>query len=166
MEQTLELTHNLLATKGQRFANYIIDFIIKFLIAAAIGIISGLLYQYFDIVGPYYWVTNMNKIEEFLLGYVILFFYYILFEATLQRSPAKFITGTKVVTFDGSKPSFGDIVKRTLCRMIPFNEFSFLGEPDKGWHDSISQTYVIDIKKYNQALQLKNSFEEIGATTE
>lgn len=163
MNQPIELTHDLLATKGLRFANYIIDIIFQMLIGYLLGIIIGLMYTFLNVYGPYYWITNMSGIEEYLLGYVIAFIYYSIFEGTLQRSPAKFITGTKVVNFDGTKPSFGTILKRSLCRMIPFNPFSFLGEPDKGWHDSISETYVVVVKKYEEAINLKNSFDEIGA---
>lgn len=166
MEQTIELTHDILATKGQRLANYIIDYAIRLLAGYLLGLTVGLMYTYLDIATPYYWITGMGRIGEFVLGYVIAFIYYTIFEGTLQCSPAKFITGTKVVAFDGSKPLFSTMVKRSLCRMIPFDAFSFLGEPDKGWHDSISETYVVNIKKYNEAMYLKTSFNEIGEAAE
>jgi len=32
---------------------------------------------------------------------------------------------------------------RTLCRYIPFEPFSFLGNKPIGWHDSLSKTLVV-----------------------
>jgi uncharacterized RDD family membrane protein YckC len=67
--------------------------------------------------------------------------YYLVFEGLWGRTPGKWVCGTRVVDEDGRKPAFGTVVKRTLCRFIPFEPFSFLGE--RGWHDSISKTRVI-----------------------
>jgi len=163
MKRTVELTTDMLAAKEMRFANYLIDLALQYGIGYLIGLIIGLMYKYLDIVGPYELITNMGSFGGLVFSYTIMLFYYFIFEATTQRSPAKFITGTKVITFEGEKPSAGTILKRTFCRMIPFNPFSFLGEVGKGWHDSISDTFVINIKKYEEAQQLKDSFEEIGS---
>lgn len=162
-KQTVELTHDMLAGKGVRFANYIIDYILKFGFGYLIGLVAGLMYSYLNVIAPYDFITNMNKFEEFMLGYIISLIYYFTFEVLTQRTMGKYITGTKVVTYEGEKPSAGTIFKRTLCRFIPFNPFSFLGESGRGWHDSIPDTYVVNIKKYNEALQLKQSFDEIGS---
>ncbi len=164
--ERVELTHEMLAAKQLRFANYLIDFVVQYGLGYAIGAISGLLYVYLNVDGPYTWLTNMNRLEELLLGYAIGLFYYFTFEALTQRSLGKYITGTKVITFEGDKPSAGTILKRSFCRMIPFNVLSFLGEPGKGWHDTLSDTYVVNVKKYEEALRLKNSFEEIGTQQE
>jgi uncharacterized RDD family membrane protein YckC len=162
----IDLTHDVLATKGARFANYAIDMLLKYGIAYSVGLIIGLLYRYFNLVGPYQWITTMSTLEGLLFSEVISLSFYFIFEATTQRTPGKYITGTKVITFEGDKPNAITILKRTLCRMIPFNAFSFLGEPGKGWHDSITNTYVVNIKKYEEALQLKSAFDEIGAVRE
>ena len=71
-------------------------------------------------------------------------FYYMFFEGIWGRSPGKWIFGTAVVNEDGLKPSFGAIALRTICRFIPFEPFSFFGE--RGWHDKISNTYVIKVR--------------------
>ena len=68
------------------------------------------------------------------------------FEAVFQRSPGKFLTGTKVVNESGGKPTFGQILGRSLCRFIPFEAFSFLfGDSSRvvGWHDKFSGTLVV-----------------------
>ena len=48
-----------------------------------------------------------------------------------------------VVNVHGAKPSVNAIIKRTLCRFIPFEPFTFLGLNSRGWHDSFSKTYVV-----------------------
>lgn len=67
--------------------------------------------------------------------------YYPAFEYFFQKTPAKFITKTKVVTYDGNKPKFITILGRNLARLIPFEPLSFLF--GKGWHDTLSKTLVV-----------------------
>ena len=64
-------------------------------------------------------------------------------EFSCQRTLAKFITGTKVVTAKRDRPSIGQILGRTLSRYIPFEAFSCLDRRPIGWHDSLSGTRVI-----------------------
>lgn len=69
--------------------------------------------------------------------------YYIVFEHYFQRTLGKFIVGTIVVNEIDGRPTFGQIVGRTFCRLIPFEPIialfttSFL-------HDSLSSTKVVD----------------------
>lgn len=80
-----------------------------------------------------------------VLGYLITFIYYIVSESIWSKSPAKFITKTKVVNNRNKKPSFGQIIGRTAARFIPFEAFSFLSSKHpRGWHDKISGTKVVD----------------------
>lgn len=67
--------------------------------------------------------------------------YYIICESVLGSSPAKFLTQTRVIDYDGNKPSIKKVIIRTLCRLIPFEGFSFFA--NDGWHDKISQTVVV-----------------------
>ena len=69
--------------------------------------------------------------------------YYVFFESIWQRTPAKFLTKTKVVMVDGSKPDFKHILGRTLARLIPFDHLSFLSSHPVGWHDEFSGTLVV-----------------------
>jgi uncharacterized RDD family membrane protein YckC len=92
--------------------------------------------------------NNLDPITYWLITITLLFFYYFIFEAVWQRTPAKFITGTKVINIDGKKPTLGMIAKRTLIRLIPFEGFSFPpGDWVYGWHDRWSRTYVIEAKR-------------------
>ena len=73
--------------------------------------------------------------------------YHFIFEATLGRTPAKFLTGTRVVSANGGPASTAQILGRTLARFVPFEPFSFLfgGTPPNGWHDKWSNTRVVKI---------------------
>jgi uncharacterized RDD family membrane protein YckC len=76
----------------------------------------------------------------------VFFLYYLIFEYFLQKTPAKFITRTKVVSLDGSKPSMGTIALRTLCRLVPFDVISSIGTPKDErtwWHDRWVNTRVV-----------------------
>ncbi len=158
---TIHVDDAMLATKGQRFANYFIDSIVYFIIILMVGVIAGLLSN-FGLDGMIIWISNMDSFTEITLNWFIMILYYIFMESLTQRSVGKYITGTMVVCYDGSKPDAGAIGVRSLCRLIPFEQFSFLGSLGRGWHDTLSKTYVVDKWKYESALQLKNSFDEIG----
>ncbi|MGV3460297.1 MAG: RDD family protein [Flavobacterium sp.] len=156
----MEITNDVLATKGKRFGNFVIDLIFRYVLFFIIGIIAAII----DPEGFLAWSESIGRLEELMYGIIVLVIYFIVTESLFQRTLGKLITGTKVITEDGSKPNFGTIVIRTLCRLIPFEAFSFLGDYAYGWHDSLSKTYVVDVKIYNEALNRKNSFDEIGTT--
>ena len=121
------------ASAGKRFANYIIDLIGFFAFAFIVGIILGLL-----------GLTGLIKdINETVFGILLIFIYYNLFEMMFAQTPGKFITRTKVITEDGQRPDASVILRRSACRLIPFEAFSFLGK-DRGWHDTISKTRVVN----------------------
>jgi hypothetical protein len=67
-----------------------------------------------------------------------------------------------VVDEYGEKPSLSQILGRSFARAIPFEVFSCLGE--RGWHDTMSNTYLIkdDHLKELKALLL---IDEIGKET-
>jgi uncharacterized RDD family membrane protein YckC len=67
---------------------------------------------------------------------------------------------------DGSKPDFGTTLKRTLCRIIPFEQFSFLGSQSRGWHDSICGTYVVNKKVFDEKHKQFYELDEIGKSQE
>jgi uncharacterized RDD family membrane protein YckC len=81
-----------------------------------------------------------------ILGYLMLtasfFGYYVFMETKYQKTIGKFITKTKVVNKNGTRPEVGDIVRRTFCRLIPFDRISFLFTQN-GFHDRLSDTTII-----------------------
>jgi len=116
-------------SSGTRFIHFIVDSIIWLIIAAILT-----------------YPLNANDGNQMLLGYVILFLsfigYYSLMETKYQKTIGKFITHTSVVTKNGAKPEVGDIVRRTFCRLIPFDRVSFLFTHN-GFHDKLSDTTII-----------------------
>lgn len=165
--QPFTITTDLLASKGKRFGNFIVDYIIQMIIGGGIGVVIALMaeftgnYTLYDLV-----VESESRVIDYTFGFFILFIYYVFFESLTSKSIGKYITQTKVVLEDGSKPAFYDILLRTLCRLIPFEQFSFLGTDGKGWHDSLSKTYVVDEKKYQAKKETVIGLEEIGRAIE
>jgi uncharacterized RDD family membrane protein YckC len=129
-----------LASKGRRFGTLLIDYFGYFVCCFIAGMFIGL---FFGKAG----IEALHGLTNFLFSTSILLGYYLFFEGIWARTPGKFILGTEVISEDGSKPDLGRIFKRTLCRFIPFEAFSFLGSTPVGWHDSISGTRVIRVQK-------------------
>lgn len=125
------------ATHLLRFSNFIIDHIAFLVVVFLVGFIwavavpSGL---------PEEESTGFG-----LLRFFIMVPFYVFFEGLFSRTPGKMLTGTVVVNEKGERPSFGQIVGRSFARVIPFEAFSFLGSTGRGWHDSLSKTYVVKV---------------------
>jgi uncharacterized RDD family membrane protein YckC len=161
MKKEFYVNDEILASNAQRFANYIIDFIAQLIMAILLLIILSTLSGIMGFNGIYKF-HNINKLQEYLIGGMVIIFYYIPFELFSSRTLGKYITRTIVVDENGLKPSSGQIIKRSFCRIIPFEVFSFLGSPCHGWHDSLSDTYVVQKKLLEQEMKLFYSLEEIG----
>jgi uncharacterized RDD family membrane protein YckC len=125
------------AGKGRRFGTFVVDYLMFMVLSFAFGAGVGLL---FGDAG----IQALEAVPDLLLGLLILSTYYIFFEAIWARTPGKLLLGTVVVSEAGTKPSFGQIVGRTLCRFIPFEAFSCFGE--RAWHDSLPKTWVVQAK--------------------
>lgn len=124
------------AGHGARIVNLIFDYVaimgFGFTVGVTIVIVGG------EEAG-----RALQSIPDFLVGLPIVISYYFTCEATTGRTLGKLISGTKVVDEDGNPPGIGQIFGRTLGRLIPFEAFSCLGTPPRGWHDSLSKTYVV-----------------------
>ncbi|MBL8814450.1 MAG: RDD family protein [Planctomyces sp.] len=127
------------AGQGARFANLIIDYFAQMGVGLVLGIVIV-------VVGGDEGARFLESTSDILIGLPIALSYYFVCEATTSRTLGKLITGTKVVNKDGGPASIGQIAGRTLCRIIPFEAFSFLGTPTRGWHDSIPGTFVVKSK--------------------
>lgn len=125
--------------KGLRFANRLADIIIIFFVLY-INIIENR--QFRELFRGTGFGTLI--IIEVSLG----LYYYLLLEGFFNTTIGKIITGTMIVDTEGKHPGFGSIIARTLSRFIPFEAFSFLGISGRGWHDSISETYVVEAENF------------------
>jgi len=132
-----------MASQGKRFLNYLLDLIFMYILIFIFAIIIGIVLA---IVAPstVSSIDDSNKLLEYLIASIAIMIYYTSFETVTGRSIAKYITKTKVVTETGEKPTFKAIFIRSLCRFIPFEAFSFLFNDGTGWHDTISNTKVIN----------------------
>jgi uncharacterized RDD family membrane protein YckC len=148
MTKMFEVTPDLIASHGQRIANYLLDLVIMIVMALIFFVVLMIVSLVLGSESIALWVENMNTFQEYLLGAVMTVVYYGILETLLGRSPGKFITGTIIVHEDGTKPDSNTILKRTFCRLIPFDWISFLGTPSRGWHDSIPDVYVVDKKLF------------------
>lgn len=125
------------ASNGTRFGNYIIDYIICLILQFGAGFLLVML-------KGEYWVIENELLVNYGVAIVIIWLYYTISETLGKgKTVGKLITGTRAVKEDDTVLDFGSAAVRSLCRFIPFEQFSFLGTVGKGWHDSISKTKVI-----------------------
>lgn len=128
------------ATTGKRFANYIIDTLVFYIVVFGLGIVIGILKP-----------NLLEDLDNLSLRLIMLLFYAIVMFMTEAmsngRSIGKLITGTRAVNEDGSDMTFQKAFVRNIIRAIPFNALSALGTPSHPWHDRWSDTIVIDEKK-------------------
>jgi len=136
---------NNLASQGQRLTNYLIDLVIILLLSVVYGIFLGVFLLVIDAPELLFYLEQDNRLVDYLIGFICGMCYYTFFESLFGRTPAKYITHTLVVDNQGNKPSFNTILLRSLCRHIPFNALSFLGDSGTGWHDKLSKTRVIKV---------------------
>lgn len=131
----------------KRFGDYFIDMLISYVLVFMGGVIVALC-----------GVTEITDAGSYLIAFVVMFLYYFIMEATCGKTVGKMILGLKVVDRDGNQPSAGRIALRTLCRFVPFDNFSFLfgngWDKDGGlggnWHDQWSHTYVVNMKEVKE----------------
>ncbi|WP_050009549.1 RDD family protein [Flavobacterium sp. B17] len=164
MRKYLRVVDQNRATKLVRLANFIIDRIIftsSFFIIGSLGVIIDTILgiQYFTELFANF--AEVNRAIDILVTAILYFLYTFLLEyITKGRTIGKYITGTKVITTDGQIPTVYEFFIRNISRLVPFDILSFLGE--NGWHDSWSDTRVVNIKNYEAEKQAKSEIESIG----
>jgi uncharacterized RDD family membrane protein YckC len=152
------VTDDLLASKAQRFLNLGIDMLIIYSIEIGIGTTIMLIGDLTNTYSLSNWVERSSITETFFFGLILFVFYYGLTELYFSRTFAKYFTKTLVVMKDGSRPDGKAIFRRTVSRLIPLECFTFLGVNSRGWHDVISNTYVV--KKHEFVEKKKIFYEE------
>lgn len=127
------------AGNGKRFLNHIIDYTVYQILLIVVFI--------FLIIIERQEILN-DQFVILTISFTLLAVYYTFMEYfTGGRTVGKYLTRTKVITNDGLEPSLKNCFIRTLCRFIPFEQFSFFGTTDGAWHDSIPNTRVVIIPK-------------------
>ena len=127
-----------LATRGQRFLAFLVDFVISiivgtvgFMIGSAIGDLGTTLNSVFGLV---YWIIVLIMV------------------ATRGQSPGKIAIGIKIVKTDGVSIGIGRTLLREIIGKIISTIIIFLGyiwilfdNKNQGWHDKISDTIVVKV---------------------
>jgi len=124
------------AGRGRRFANYLIDTVAQVLLVAVLSAVSVVIWGESSLA----W---METTPDIVFGLGMMFLYYVPMEGLTGRTIGKFITRTVVVDEEGQRPSLGQVLGRTLARIVPFEAFSFFSSDARGWHDSWPRTYVV-----------------------
>jgi uncharacterized RDD family membrane protein YckC len=147
------VTGDILASHSQRFLNLLIDTAMQFLLFFIVLVFMAAKAQ---ASGDKTFITNFetNTVLQYSITIAIALFYYNVFEIVVARTIGKYVTQTIVVDKNGEKPNSDTILVRSLCRLIPFNAFSFLGISGRGWHDTISKTYVVNKKLLDEKKHL------------
>lgn len=134
------------ATRGQRFVNLLIDSIfMQFVLSYATdAIVVYFAQSYF---------TGSESADEnfwtiFLLSYLAaltnrMLYYTICEKAFKGRTLGKLCSRTRAIRNDGQELTFRDALLRSLCRLVPFEEFSGFGRP---WHDTWTRTQVVKVR--------------------
>jgi uncharacterized RDD family membrane protein YckC len=107
-------------------------------------------------------LIQRNMIKN--LSFAIWLITCVLLESTpLQGTVGKKMLGIKVVTKDGARPSFPQVLFRTLMKIpsyivigIGFIWIAFSREK-QGWHDKLAKTFVVDKSSLitNERIELK-----------
>lgn len=127
-----------LLSKSKRIINLLIDTMV-------VGILTLFVMIILDYAGiNSKFISTKSNIK--IIFIVIQICYYLILEYTLNKTIGKFITHSKVVNLDFSKPNFFQLIIRTVIRFVPFEFLSFINM-GKGWHDLLSKTLVIEDKK-------------------
>ena len=142
-------------SQGVRFGYFMIDVVFFYILTFIIGIIIGIIVVAtgnVDLLRP---DSDFIKFLD-LMGYPIFFLYYAISEGLGGATLGKLICGYTVIDEQANKVSFGKAMLRTICRYIPFEAFSCFAE--RGWHDTLSKTYVVKRSEKAELQKLMGSF--------
>lgn len=130
------------ANQGIRFANYLIDLVVFYLIYFLIGVIYYIANP--DLINSVELESDSNEWSTRLLTMLFYSLYMGSMEAAFKgKTLGKLITGTRAVNEDGSTLQTGKAFARGFIRAVPFCAFSALGDPCNPWQDRWTDTMVI-----------------------
>jgi len=130
-----------------------------------------LIVDYFILITLTYLIASIPAINNTVLAILnlVTFLSYPLFYAVMefkfQQTPGKMLTNHLVINKFAEGPDFQTCLLRTLIRLVPFEGFSCLNTPSRGWHDRWTNTYVVhkdEIVKLKSILEKENAGEVIN----
>ena len=128
-----------LTTIMDRVRHFFVDFISIILIAKICS--SQIISFYFHSSSEK--PKSLNTIVLFL----VYFLYYFVCESYFNLTLGKFFNRTRVFNSNELKPTFKQVFLRTICRLIPFGFVTIWLPYQRTLHDTISDTWVLRIKK-------------------
>ena len=140
--KTDEQSLPILSNNSDRFINYILDrMICIYSFTVNYSIITIILQNGYINAEPNFSVPFVI----FAIALYNNFVYYFSLEAFFSLTPAKLISNTISVDNSNQILNLKNALIKTLCRFIPFDNFSFL-LGSNGFHDSVSNTKVLKIE--------------------
>jgi uncharacterized RDD family membrane protein YckC len=118
------------------FGIRVLNFIIDTLLIWGIAFVANNLWD----IQYLYW--HYPFIPFYGIFWIMIFVYYMFFETIFKRSPAKWLSFTKVVNKNGKRPTVWQILVRSLVRLTIIDCF-FIPFLDKPLHDYLSKTEVV-----------------------
>ena len=121
--------------EGTRIMHFFLDTIF-------ICILSFFIYKWYNFY-VFYW-----HYKPFRYGYFFFattWVYTFLFELIFCQTPAKMITGTKVISYNGKRPNMGQFFIRATIRTTLVTMFG-LAWNDQPLHDSFSKTKLVSTR--------------------
>lgn len=119
---------------GARVFNFIVDTLLVF----------GLAYLLHTIWVFYVRNWGLPFIPFYAFFWMTLVVYYFLFESVTLRTPAKWLSISRVVNKNGQRPALWRILIRSVVRVILIDAF-FIPFLDKTLHDYLSGTEVVEV---------------------
>ena len=136
------------ATSWQRFANFLIDWVVYYLVYMFIVFVLAILTEILqtDMVSTLVSEEPIDRLLATLFATFVMFCVYLLTEGLSRgRTLGKLITGTRAVREDNSEITWKDALKRSLARIIPFEPFSAFSGSGM-WHDRLAKTMVVNTR--------------------
>jgi uncharacterized RDD family membrane protein YckC len=131
---------------GLRFVHIIVDYFILVILTYLIGAIPA--------------INNTILSLLNLLTFLSYPIFYAVMEYKFQQTPGKMLTNYVVIDKFANNPDFKTCLLRTLIRFVPFEPFSCLSSPSRGWHDKWTSTYVVHKDEVAKLKALVNKEEE------
>lgn len=142
-------------SQGVRFGYFLIDVVFFYIITFIVGILIGIIVVATGNVEALRPDSTLIQVLNYI-GYPIFFLYYAISEGLGGTTLGKLICGYTVIDEYAHKVSFSKALLRTVCRYIPFEAFSCFGE--RGWHDTLSKTYVVKRSEKAELQKLLGSY--------
>ena len=126
---------------GKRFINFIIDRIVIYISIYAFNTIL----QQTDAI-----IRTETEFEARLVNILYSWIIYVVLMFAMEtlmkgKSVGKLVTKTRAVNeLDGSPINARTALLRSLCRIVPFEPLSALGNPSYPWHDTWTKSMVVE----------------------